>query len=207
MDGGNRELKSTDTVKVAICYDQRMERHNSDKLHPERPDRVRSIWDRLNTSDLIRHCKLLRPKEAAREEILECHSEDMLKKLDEESQTCQEENNSKNWDQEDVYINAHSAECARISAGCCIAVATAVASGAARAGVAVVRPPGHHAKRNQSMGFCLLNNAAIAARAAQKTVSCHSDTERGTERILILDWDGERAPSPGGRCDHGALAA
>ena len=43
------------------------------------------------------------------------------------------------------------------------------------------RPPGHHAEREEAMGFCLFNNAAIAARAAQKHF--------GAERVLILDWD------------------
>jgi hypothetical protein len=44
----------------------------------------------------------------------------------------------------------------------------AVASGAARNGAAIIRPPGHHAESGTSLGFCLFNNAAVAARAAQK---------------------------------------
>src|SRR5919109_298971 len=48
-------------------------------------------------------------------------------------------------------------------------------------GLAVVRPPGHHAPADRAMGFCLFNNAAIAARAAQ--------AELGLERVAIVDWD------------------
>jgi acetoin utilization deacetylase AcuC-like enzyme len=46
---------------------------------------------------------------------------------------------------------------------------------------ALVRPPGHHATPERSMGFCLFNNAAVAARYAQ--------TKYGAERVLIVDWD------------------
>ncbi len=67
----------------------------------------------------------------------------------------------------DTYVNQHTALCAKLSAGACVDVATAVARGEARAGVAVVRPPGHHAESNTAMGFCFFNNAGIAARAAQ----------------------------------------
>ena len=53
-------------------------------------------------------------------------------------------------------------------------------SGRARNAFAVVRPPGHHAEPDQAMGFCLLNNAAIAAEAARRA---------GAARVLIVDWD------------------
>ena len=67
----------------------------------------------------------------------------------------------------DTYVNQHTAMCAKLSAGACVDVTHAVVKGEARAGVAVVRPPGHHAESNTAMGFCFFNNAGIAARAAQ----------------------------------------
>ena len=63
-------------------------------------------------------------------------------------------------------VRARAVSC-RLSAGACVDVAVAVARGEAAAGVAVVRPPGHHAESNTAMGFCFFNNAGIAARAAQ----------------------------------------
>lgn len=74
----------------------------------------------------------------------------------------------------------HVLPCNRLSAGACVSVATAVTRGEARCGVAVVRPPGHHAESNMAMGFCFFNNAAIAARAARRA---------GARKVLILDWD------------------
>ena len=58
----------------------------------------------------------------------------------------------------------------RLSAGACVDVTVAVARGEAASGVAIVRPPGHHAESNTAMGFCFFNNAGIAARAAQVSV-------------------------------------
>lgn len=68
----------------------------------------------------------------------------------------------------------------RLSAGGCVTVAEAVVRGEAKQGIAVVRPPGHHAESNTAMGFCFFNNAAIAARAAQAA---------GAKKIIIFDWD------------------
>ena len=54
-------------------------------------------------------------------------------------------------------------------------------TGDAPTGFSAHRPPGHHAERNQSMGFCLFNNVALAA--------LHAQSAHGLERVLILDWD------------------
>ena len=81
---------------------------------------------------------------------------------------------------QDTYINASTAGAARLAAGASADVATAVASGLARSGLAIVRPPGHHAESNTAQGFCLFNNAAVACRAAQRA---------GARRVLCFDWD------------------
>ena len=81
----------------------------------------------------------------------------------------------------DTFVSAASYDVALLAAGGCVDLALRVARGAARAGFAAVRPPGHHAEGDRAMGFCLFNNAAIAARAVQR--------EAGVERVLVLDWD------------------
>jgi histone deacetylase 6 len=55
-----------------------------------------------------------------------------------------------------------------------------VLAGGLANGLALVRPPGHHAERDRAMGFCLFNNVAVAAAAARSA---------GAERVLIVDWD------------------
>lgn len=80
----------------------------------------------------------------------------------------------------DTYANEHSACAARLAAGLCADLASAIVSGRAKNGFALVRPPGHHAGVKDVMGFCLHNNAAVAALAAQAA---------GARKVLILDWD------------------
>ena len=56
-----------------------------------------------------------------------------------------------------------------------------VVRGRINGGIALVRPPGHHAEAGEAMGFCLYNNVAVAARVARRRWRC--------QRVLIVDWD------------------
>ncbi len=78
----------------------------------------------------------------------------------------------------DTALNAHSWEAATLASGAAIGAVESALSGTAA--FAIARPPGHHAGRDYGMGFCLLNNAAIAAEHARSG---------GIERVAILDWD------------------
>jgi histone deacetylase 6 len=67
-----------------------------------------------------------------------------------------------------------------MSCGGVIEATLAVARGAVKKAFAIVRPPGHHAEPNEHMGFCFLNNVAVAARVVQKVSN--------VKKVLILDW-------------------
>ena len=82
---------------------------------------------------------------------------------------------------EDTTISPKSLEAALTAVGGATAAVDDVFSGEARNAFVAGRPPGHHAEKNRAMGFCLFNNAAIAARHAQKA--------HGVERVAIVDWD------------------
>ena len=81
----------------------------------------------------------------------------------------------------DTYALPVSLDVARLAAGAVIGAVDAALSGRADNALAIVRPPGHHATAERAMGFCLLNNVAIAAR--------HARSAPGIEKVLILDYD------------------
>jgi acetoin utilization deacetylase AcuC-like enzyme len=80
----------------------------------------------------------------------------------------------------DTAVSPGSWEAATLAAGAAVGAVEAVMGGRAANAFALVRPPGHHARPGEAMGFCLLNNAAVAAEAARRA---------GAERVMILDWD------------------
>ncbi len=80
----------------------------------------------------------------------------------------------------DTYLSPGSVAAARRAAGAAVSVVDALHHGRARFGLALPRPPGHHALPDRAMGFCLLNNVAVAAAHARAL---------GHQRVLVLDWD------------------
>jgi acetoin utilization deacetylase AcuC-like enzyme len=81
----------------------------------------------------------------------------------------------------DTYLVGCTSDAARLAAGGAAELTRAVLRGELDNGIALVRPPGHHAERRRGMGFCLFNNIAVAAQAALD--------EFGLQRVLIFDWD------------------
>ena len=80
-----------------------------------------------------------------------------------------------------MYHSPATPRAARLAAGGVLELTHEVCAGRLKCGFAVVRPPGHHACSDRMCGFCFLNGAAIAARAAVRVHKC--------SRVLLLDWD------------------
>lgn len=139
--------------------------------HPERPERLDAI-DRALTS-LGDRAVSREPRPATDEEILRVHSRKHLSALMDTAGGSHELD-------PDTFASPRSAEVARLAEGAAVDAARSVARGDVRSAFALVRPPGHHAESARPMGFCLLNNIAIAARALLAD---------GLERIAIVDWD------------------
>lgn len=124
--------------------------------------------------------KPIRSRPATMEEIALCHSMSYLESLQRTASSQEERDLVEDLDQTgSIALNEHSWECAVLAAGSVVSLADALVAGQIQRGVALVRPPGHHACVDRPMGFCLLGNVAIAAKSL---------VQRG-ERVLIVDWD------------------
>ena len=140
--------------------------------HPERPARLEILEPRLNAFA----ADLMEAKPATREEIAYVHNPKLVSALE---RVCREDAPGI-IDYAPTYVTKSSFEDARLAAGGVITCTQAVLNGDAKNAFAIVRPPGHHAEPDRSMGFCIFNNVAIAAR--------HALTQ-GLERVAIIDYD------------------
>ena len=122
--------------------------------------------------------------------LLECESTETLALTETELEGRVDKSQSeldaqaKVWDSQSVWMGPDSVACARLAAGSCLSVTSAVLEGHVACGAAVVRPPGHHCLSSRAMGFCLLNNVAIAAQHALKA------SPNNVEKVMV------RFPSP-----------
>lgn len=163
-------------MHCGLVFDVAMCKHKApDKQHPESPRRLRAIGDALKRADLFKDFVRVPTRSATDQEILLGHSAFWLKEFGGLSVDDQAD-----LDVLSLFFNEHTASAARIAAGSTIELVLKVVQGQLDRGLAVVRPPGHHAEQHRGMGFCYLNNVGLAAKAA---------LHHGLKRILIVDWD------------------
>ncbi|KAE8736481.1 Histone deacetylase 15 [Hibiscus syriacus] len=170
---------SASNCSTAVGFDERMLLHSEIEMkshpHPERPNRLLAIAASLAAAGIFPgKCCPIPAREITPEELQMVHSSEHIAAVDLTAQMFS------SYFTPDTYANKHSAQAARLAAGLCADLASVIVSGHVKNGFALVRPPGHHAGVRQVMGFCLHNNAAVAALAAQAA---------GAKKVLIVDWD------------------
>lgn len=143
--------------------------------HPENARRLAGILPRLEEEGLLAELTRLEPQPAGDDQIERVHTPAYRNYVQALSARGGGHLNP------DTYLTSASYDLALLAAGGCLAVVDAVADGRAANGLALVRPPGHHAFAGRGEGFCLFNNIAIAAR--------HAQVVHGWERLLIFDFD------------------
>ena len=194
-DEADLRSKSSD-LRTGLVYDARFLLHFDPSLpedqandHPERPERLTAIWNRLNALGLVDQCVAVPGRLALNDELFLVHRPDHVaaietKRLDDNMGTpCRSCLSPGRWRcaagaralTGDTYMNDDSAMVSRLAAGSLVELVSAVMSGNCSNGLALIRPPGHHAEPHQAMGFCLYNNVAIAAAAARQ----HAGVLRG----------------------------
>jgi acetoin utilization deacetylase AcuC-like enzyme len=161
---------------AGLLIDERFKRHATGNGHPESPARLTVIYDALRSAGLLDTCRRIEAVPALDAVIQYVHTHAYLTRLD---AACRQ--GYPYIDVPDSAICPESFEIARLAAGGVIEAARLIAGGELKRAFCAVRPPGHHAERDRSMGFCLLNNAALAA--------CVLKREFKLDRLLILDFD------------------
>lgn len=169
-DSGNR-VGTSEGVEALLVDDPRFDEHAPRAYHPERPERL--VAARQAIAKLPVAWKSVPAREATDDELVRVHDARFVEALG------RMRGESGHVDP-DTYIAPRSVEAARLAAGGLVGVVDAILDGPVKKGVALLRPPGHHARPWRAMGFCILNNVAIAAAHARA---------RGVERVLIVDFD------------------
>lgn len=167
MNAGSRAVLLADDVVFT--------EHVAPPDHPERAERLLAVRQGLelaaSTSDGA--YTRLSPTDATDEQLERVHQPEYLTKLGHLA-------GRSGYLDSDTFVSPRTIEAARRAAGSAVGLVDALDRNAARVGIAIPRPPGHHALSDRAMGFCLLNNVAVAAAHARA---------RGHERVLIVDWD------------------
>ena len=144
--------------------------------HPEHPDRFDLLTSRLDSFG----AQKLNVKPALKEEVARVHDPRLINSIEE---ICRQ--GPAVIDPAPTFVTQTSFDDALLAAGGTLACARAVLAGEARNAFALIRPPGHHAEPDRAMGFCIFNNAAIAAC----DVLAESGEHPPFKRIAIVDYD------------------
>jgi acetoin utilization deacetylase AcuC-like enzyme len=163
-----------DGRRAFVVDDARFDRHAPLGHHPERPERLTAARGALAKAAAAgAQFERIELRAATDDELARAHDRRFIEALS-------KLRGERGYLDPDTYVSAESVETARLAAGSLIAMVDAMIDGPTRKGVALLRPPGHHARPAKAMGFCLLNNVAIAAAHARA---------RGVERVAVVDWD------------------
>ena len=160
---------------TALLYHPIYLNHDTGPHHPERPSRLQSILRKLRKTGLIDRLDAIELQPASTKYIELVHPREHISCIRE---VCAK--GGGNLDP-DTVVSADSYEAALFAAGGVLTGIDCVIKGKTNNAFCLLRPPGHHARPSQAMGFCLFNNVAIGARYLQKM--------HGLKRILIIDWD------------------
>lgn len=174
-------------MALLFLTDERFLEHVAGKKHPESPGRLEAVWKGLDNlflgDDLVR----IEPRVATETELLRCHPIEHIQALE-----ALDADGGGRMDP-DTAISAGSWGAARLAAGSGLSAVEALTQTEAETAFCAIRPPGHHATSDRSMGFCLINNIAITAASliakGKKVAVIDIDAHHGngTQEIFYSD--------------------
>ncbi|MCO6042437.1 histone deacetylase [Aeoliella sp. ICT_H6.2] len=143
--------------------------------HPENAKRLATVSDYLDSRDIWRGDRIDAWQPAELELVAQVHDAEYLQSI---QQLCAQGGGQPD---PDTLVSPASYRVAMLTAGAAVDAVQRVLAGETTQALCLTRPPGHHAVHSHAMGFCLVNNVAVAAREAIEN--------HGLERVLVVDWD------------------
>jgi acetoin utilization deacetylase AcuC-like enzyme len=163
-------------LPTVLLADPVFKNHYTGPGHPERPERYDVVIHALTQAGLTKKLGRVELRAATEDEIALCHGRDYIRDVRREIA-----DGARELSTGDTAVSSQSYEVAVKAVGGVLNAVDAVMTRKAPNAFCAVRPPGHHARPEQGMGFCIFNSIAIGARYAQR--------KHGIERVLIADWD------------------
>jgi acetoin utilization deacetylase AcuC-like enzyme len=164
------------TGSTSLVEDDVYLKHDTGEFAWENIRRLKALHDGLKDANLLDSLHSLTPQKAELEWVELVHRKEYVEIVKRDA-----ENGAKVLSTGHTLLSKDSYNVALWAVGGVLSACNAVMEGRARNAFCAVRPPGHHAGRDKGMGFCIFNNAAVAARYVQK--------KYGLEKVLIVDWD------------------
>ena len=160
-----------------LVYHDIFVEHEMSRGHPESPERLRSAMNAISNGGLLNGQKvhLLTPKKAPLDEVYALHGKAYLEGIRTKSEK------GGGMYTMDTSVNSYTYDAALNAAGGGIDAVDRVMQGESENGFLLCRPPGHHAEHDQALGFCFINNIAVAAK--------HLLQKHNLHRIMIVDYD------------------
>jgi acetoin utilization deacetylase AcuC-like enzyme len=159
---------------VTLYTDARMLDHVPPARHPERPERLRAVLRQLERTGLAAACAPGPVRPATDQDLLRVHTPNHLGRVGATA-------GRGGQLEADTWTSPASDLAARLAAGAVVEAVAGVVQGTDPVAFCAVRPPGHHARPDGAMGFCLYGNIAVGARSALDGL--------GLDRLMIVDWD------------------
>ncbi|CAH8531304.1 unnamed protein product [Schistosoma bovis] len=190
---------SQNSQSTGLVYDERMLKHKHEWFieEQESPRRIQQAFHRCVEENLVSRCIRVPAIPINEDDLTLVHDKWYIEKIKQSCHMSNRELYSLSGEYDGVFFNRYTWLCATLAAGSVKHLTELIITNQLSNGLALIRPPGHHAMRSEACGYCIFNNIAITAAkflqpsdvntVTKKSINKHNLTY--LQRILIIDWD------------------